>query len=473
MDLTVKQHSTDVTHPNTGQNIHQNKDGNNNHLVKSATTSRQDQATQSATGNHNNDNLSYQPTTPMLSKSTAKGTDKTILPEKRIRFVANNRRNQDTSNKTHHTTNNVTVSQATTPSKLADDIKYIDKAIHSVSTLNQECDRNNTSSSSVSPTSSPPQLPSHSNILSDHEEQDTTWLHRAHHSDMLQVTCHDRTAEFYKSKFITGTRGKCIKLQSKWYTPIEFETACGITSSKDWGRNITYAGHPLHQLIRAGIIAVHVVSTQNPTHGPCPLFIPFKRKNNDNGYICNEREDDGPPSSRTTKLSSEETETITLTSTKLAPTPAVGPTTTGFHSVPTPAEMSVATSTPSSTPLISTVSGPAVNIGIPILQPIHAIKQFPAMAVTENSQFSIANTLTTEQYMLLKMEEAVNSMVIIGSQLKSMIDQLKFFNGFTNSQYIDSANLNTRPPYVGRREESTLQHRTNNKNFTQKEPVDQ
>lgn len=52
-------------------------------------------------------------------------------------------------------------------------------------------------------------------------------------------------------------------MQDKWYTPVEFETACGVTSSKDWGRNITYAGHPLHQLIRAGVIAVHVVSTQN------------------------------------------------------------------------------------------------------------------------------------------------------------------------------------------------------------------
>ena len=52
-------------------------------------------------------------------------------------------------------------------------------------------------------------------------------------------------------------------MQDKWYTPVEFEMACGVTSSKDWGRNITYAGHPLHQLIRAGIIAAHVVSTHN------------------------------------------------------------------------------------------------------------------------------------------------------------------------------------------------------------------
>lgn len=78
--------------------------------------------------------------------------------------------------------------------------------------------------------------------------------------EVLPIRCKTTTAELYKSRLGSGGRGRCIKYKEQWYTPSEFENACGRGSSKDWKRSIRYGGRSLQALIDEGIITPHATS---------------------------------------------------------------------------------------------------------------------------------------------------------------------------------------------------------------------
>ncbi|KAG7177190.1 Deformed epidermal autoregulatory factor 1-like, partial [Homarus americanus] len=59
---------------------------------------------------------------------------------------------------------------------------------------------------------------------------------------VLIVRCKKTAAELVKSKFGSGSRGRCIRLGKQWYTPTEFEAHCGRSASKDWKRSISVSG---------------------------------------------------------------------------------------------------------------------------------------------------------------------------------------------------------------------------------------
>lgn len=78
--------------------------------------------------------------------------------------------------------------------------------------------------------------------------------------DILMVRCRDTTAELYKWRLGSGSKGKCIKMNETWFSPTEFETIAGRGSSKDWKRSIRFGGHTLQKLIEEGILAPHAIS---------------------------------------------------------------------------------------------------------------------------------------------------------------------------------------------------------------------
>ncbi|XP_015177759.1 PREDICTED: deformed epidermal autoregulatory factor 1 [Polistes dominula] len=102
---------------------------------------------------------------------------------------------------------------------------------------------------------------------------------------VLPVRCKNTNAELHKSKFGSGGRGRCIKLENSWYTPSEFEALCGRASSKDWKRSIRFGGRSLQTLIDEQILKPHATSCtcaaccddDNAT-GPVRLFTPYKRR---------------------------------------------------------------------------------------------------------------------------------------------------------------------------------------------------
>lgn len=107
---------------------------------------------------------------------------------------------------------------------------------------------------------------------------------------VLPVRCKNTSAELHKNRFGSGGRGRCIKLDNNWYTPSEFEAACGRASSKDWKRSIRFGGRSLQTLIDEGIILPHATSCtcaaccdDETATGPVRFFTPYKRKRRKEG----------------------------------------------------------------------------------------------------------------------------------------------------------------------------------------------
>ena len=58
----------------------------------------------------------------------------------------------------------------------------------------------------------------------------------------LKIKCNTREAEFYLQKTILN----CIKYNSRWISPPEFENMCGLQGRK-WKTNIKFEGRPIGQ----------------------------------------------------------------------------------------------------------------------------------------------------------------------------------------------------------------------------------
>lgn len=113
---------------------------------------------------------------------------------------------------------------------------------------------------------------------------------------VLLVRCKKTVAELHKSRFGSGSRGKCIKLGKEWYTPTEFEVHCGRSASKDWKRSIRFQGQSLLTLIEDGFLQMHATSCScgaclhnEEAAGSIRLHRPFKRKKRDRLFLNTEK----------------------------------------------------------------------------------------------------------------------------------------------------------------------------------------
>jgi len=110
-------------------------------------------------------------------------------------------------------------------------------------------------------------------------------LEVAARAEILSVRCREQVGQLYKSKFGSGSKGKCIKCGEKWYTPIEFEALSGRGSCKDWKRSIRFHGQHLQKLIEDLYLTLHAISCtcgvccgDETLTGPVKLFQAVKRK---------------------------------------------------------------------------------------------------------------------------------------------------------------------------------------------------
>jgi len=53
-----------------------------------------------------------------------------------------------------------------------------------------------------------------------------------HFFSVLNVRCKSTTAQLYKTKYESGSKGKCILLGDEWLTPNEFEDRAGSKAKK-------------------------------------------------------------------------------------------------------------------------------------------------------------------------------------------------------------------------------------------------
>uniref|UniRef100_A0A7N8X123 SP110 nuclear antigen, tandem duplicate 1 n=1 Tax=Mastacembelus armatus TaxID=205130 RepID=A0A7N8X123_9TELE len=73
-------------------------------------------------------------------------------------------------------------------------------------------------------------------------------------------------------------RGKCIRTETSWMSPVEFVNAASDESDPPWKREIQWEGKPLNDLIENKILRIHSLLCEN-------------QKNDDECYICRSQEE--------------------------------------------------------------------------------------------------------------------------------------------------------------------------------------
>ena len=107
-------------------------------------------------------------------------------------------------------------------------------------------------------------------------------------TDILQVNCNSIVASLHKKKFGSGGKGRCINLDNKWMTPIEFEQYCGKGNCRDWKRTIKCGGQQLLTLLDNNVLLCHAVScscsvcsNDSNVVGPIRPFLRYRRRKRD------------------------------------------------------------------------------------------------------------------------------------------------------------------------------------------------
>uniref|UniRef100_UPI0037E7AF72 nuclear body protein SP140-like protein n=1 Tax=Semicossyphus pulcher TaxID=241346 RepID=UPI0037E7AF72 len=104
---------------------------------------------------------------------------------------------------------------------------------------------------------------------------------------VFKVTCGAEAATLHMKRFASGSRGKSIRTETSWVTPMEFVKSCQMDSS--WRKAIECEGKPLSSVI-----------TENWIHSllcSCSLCKPDSedmqnRKNDDECFICKSEEEE-------------------------------------------------------------------------------------------------------------------------------------------------------------------------------------
>ncbi|XP_053300357.1 nuclear body protein SP140-like protein [Pleuronectes platessa] len=73
---------------------------------------------------------------------------------------------------------------------------------------------------------------------------------------VFKVTCGGEAGTLHQKRFASGTRGKCIRTERSWLTPIEFLIEASSQQS-GWKRDILCDGKPLCALIEAKVLRIH------------------------------------------------------------------------------------------------------------------------------------------------------------------------------------------------------------------------
>ncbi|XP_062264085.1 uncharacterized protein LOC133970941 [Platichthys flesus] len=101
---------------------------------------------------------------------------------------------------------------------------------------------------------------------------------------VFKVTCGGEAGTLHQKRFASGTRGKCIRTEWSWLTPIEFLNEASSQQSC-WKKDIVCEGKPLCALIEAKVLKIHSLLCE------CSLCKPNQtdlenQKNDDECSVC-------------------------------------------------------------------------------------------------------------------------------------------------------------------------------------------
>ncbi|XP_060945639.1 nuclear body protein SP140-like protein isoform X1 [Limanda limanda] len=106
---------------------------------------------------------------------------------------------------------------------------------------------------------------------------------------VFKVSCGGEAGTLHQKRFASGTRGKCIRTERSWLTPIEFLKEA--SSQKGcWRKDIVCEGKPLCALIEASVLKIHSLLCE------CRLCKPNKtdledQNNDDECCVCKREQD--------------------------------------------------------------------------------------------------------------------------------------------------------------------------------------
>ncbi|XP_028979097.2 uncharacterized protein LOC105010094 isoform X3 [Esox lucius] len=102
---------------------------------------------------------------------------------------------------------------------------------------------------------------------------------------VFQVTCGVLSGMLHKDRFASGTRGKSIRTERSWMTPMEFLRGGSVMADTTWKKDILCDGNPLSVLIENEVLIIHSVLCE------CNLCDPNaedlqEQVNDDDCFIC-------------------------------------------------------------------------------------------------------------------------------------------------------------------------------------------
>uniref|UniRef100_A0A3P8Y2A8 SAND domain-containing protein n=1 Tax=Esox lucius TaxID=8010 RepID=A0A3P8Y2A8_ESOLU len=98
---------------------------------------------------------------------------------------------------------------------------------------------------------------------------------------VFQVTCGVLSGMLHKDRFASGTRGKSIRTERSWMTPMEFLRGGSVMADTTWKKDILCDGNPLSVLIENEVLIIHSVLCE------CNLCDPNQEQvNDDDCFIC-------------------------------------------------------------------------------------------------------------------------------------------------------------------------------------------
>nr|XP_043907187.1 nuclear body protein SP140-like protein isoform X1 [Solea senegalensis] len=108
---------------------------------------------------------------------------------------------------------------------------------------------------------------------------------------VFKVTCRDVAATLHRKRFGSGTRGKCIRTETSWLTPLEFvKVAASCQTDVSWKRDIKWKEEPINVLIEAKILRIHPLLCECRCCSTDEISLD-EQKNDDVCWICKREEE--------------------------------------------------------------------------------------------------------------------------------------------------------------------------------------
>ncbi|XP_058625102.1 nuclear body protein SP140-like protein isoform X1 [Onychostoma macrolepis] len=121
-------------------------------------------------------------------------------------------------------------------------------------------------------------------VEEEEEEEDMADL-SVFQAPSLPVTCVSLTGTLYKDRFASGSRGKCIRTEERWFTPEEFVKQEPTLTDGHWKKDILCHGKTLNFLLKKEILRIHSLLCECVKCSTLEQDV-MAQDNDDECYVC-------------------------------------------------------------------------------------------------------------------------------------------------------------------------------------------